>query len=237
MNDNLFTQMIYRIIFCVISAFACILTLGYFTEVYGSESFTFSNDFWLFYTNISNYFCFGVGVASCAATVKKVKNGEKRGFVNCCRTLKFCTTVMIMVTFLVYASLLGDLGSWSFWNALGNLSYHVVVPILFIVDWALFDEHKSVKILDPLKSWIIPLIYVAYILIYGAISQSVTGNTFEYPYFFLDANELGYGGVCIWVLILLVIFAALSYIMFIYDKLVKGENGKWKFDFKNLKLI
>lgn len=229
--------MIYRIVFCVISALACVLTLGYFRQVYGAETFTFSNDFWLFYTNISNYFCFGVGVAVCAATVKKVKNGETRGFVNCCRTLKFCTTVMIMVTFLVYVSLLGDLGSWRFWNALGNLTYHVAVPILFIVDWALFDEHKSVKILDPLKSWFIPLVYVAYILIYGAIAQAATGKPFEYPYFFLNVNKLGYGGVCIWVLVLLLIFAALSYLMFLYDKLVKDENGKWKLDFKNLKLI
>ena len=237
MNDDLLTQMIYRIVFCVISALACVLTLGYFSQVYGSETFTFSNNFWLFYTNISNYFCLGVGVAVCAATVKKVKNGERRGFVNCCRTLKFCTTVMILVTFLVYVTLLGDVGSWSFWNSLGNLSYHVVVPILFIVDWALFDEHKTVKILDPLKSWIIPLAYVAYILIYGAIAQAVTGEPFSYPYFFLNVNKLGYGGVCLWVLILLLIFAVLSYLMFVYDKLVKDENGKWKFDFKNLKLI
>ena len=237
MNDNLYTQMIYRIIFCVISALACVLTLGYFTNVYGTDHFTISNDFWLFYTNISNYFCFGVGVATCAATVKKVKSGETRGFVSCCRTLKFCSTVMIMVTFLVYAALLGDLGSWSFWNALGNLTYHVAVPILFIVDWALFDEHKTVRILDPLKSWIIPLVYVVYILIYGAIYKAAAGKQFEYPYFFLDVNELGYGGVCLWVFILLVIFAALSYLMFVYDKLVKDENGKWKLDFKDLKLI
>lgn len=237
MNDNLFTQMVYRIIFCVISALACVLTFGYFTHTYGTDNFTISNDFWQYYTNISNYFCFGVGVATCAATVKKVKNGETRGFVKCCRKLKFCTTVMIAVTFLVYISLLGDLGSWSFWNALGNLTYHVAVPVLFIVDWALFTEHKSVKILDPLKSWIIPLLYVVYIIIYGAIYQAATGAQFKYPYFFLNVNELGYGGVCAWVAVLLLIFAALSYIMFVYDKLIKDENGKWKFDFKNLKLI
>ena len=81
MNDNLFTQLIYRIVFCVISALACVLTLGYFTHTFGNDSFTFSNDFWLFYTNISNYFCFGVGVATCAATVKRVK-GEKRAVLS-----------------------------------------------------------------------------------------------------------------------------------------------------------
>ena len=63
MNNNLLTQMIYRIIFCVLSGLACVLTLGYFTQVTGTDNFTFSDDFWLFYTNLSNYLCFGVGVA------------------------------------------------------------------------------------------------------------------------------------------------------------------------------
>lgn len=237
MNDNLFTQMIYRIVFCVISAFACILTFGYFDAVFGADKFTVSDDFWLFYTNISNYICFGVGVAVCRATVKRVKNGDRRGFVNCCKTLKFCATVMILVTFLVYISLLGDPGSPSFWNALGNLSYHVVAPILFIADWALFDEHKSIKISDPLKATVMPLIYVIYILIYGAVYKAVKGSDFGYPYFFLNVNELGYGGVALWVFILVCVFVVLGYLMFIYDKLVKDENGKWKMDFKNLKPI
>lgn len=227
--------MIYRIIFCVLSALACVLTLGYFTNISGTEQFTFSDDFWLFYTNISNYFCFGVGVALCAATVKKVKAGETRGFVTCCKTLKFCAALMILVTFLVYASLLGDVTSMKFWNALGNLSYHVAVPVLFIVDWFIFTEHKSVKISTPLISWVIPLAYVVYIIIYGVIYTAVTGGEFSYPYFFLNVNKLGYGGVCVWVVILLAVFAVLSYLMFVYDKLIKDENGKWKLDFKGVK--
>lgn len=235
MNNNLLTQMIYRIIFCVLSGLACVLTLGYFTQVTGTDNFTFSDDFWLFYTNLSNYLCFGVGVALCASTVKKVKNGQTRGFVSCCGTLKFCAALMILVTFLVYSALLGDVGSMSFWNALGNLTYHVAVPVLFIVDWALFTEHKTVKISHPLLSWVIPLGYVAYILIYGAIYAAVTGENFGYPYFFLNVNELGYGGVCVWVVILLAVFAVLSYLMFVYDKLVKDENGKWKLDFHGVK--
>lgn len=228
--------MIYRIVFCVISALACVLTLGFFTQTYGTESFTVSNDFWQYYTNISNYICFGVGVAVCNATVKRVRDGERRGFVSCCGTLKFCATVMILVTFLVYISLLGDVGSPSFWNALGNLTYHVAAPVLFIVDWALFDGHKSVKILDPLKATVMPLIYVVYILIYGAVYKAVTGSGFSYPYFFLNVNKLGYGGVALWVFALVCVFVALGYIMFVYDKLVK-DGGKWKLDFKNLKLI
>lgn len=236
MNNNLFTQMIYRIVFCVISGFACVLSFGFFTNVYGTDHFTISNTFWQYYTNISNYVCFIVGIIVCNATVKRVKAGETVGHNNAIRTVKFCATVMIMVTFLVYCTLLGDVTSPGFWNAIGNMLYHVSVPILFILDWALFDEHKSVRILDPLRAFIAPIIYVIYILIYGAISKAITGENFHYPYFFLDVNELGYGGVVVWVLILLAIFGVLGYIMFVYDKLVKDENGKFRFDFSNLSL-
>lgn len=235
-KNNLITQMIYRIVFCVLSAFGCVLTLGFF-ETSGSDTFGFNTDFWKFYTNISNYLCFGVGVAVCASTVKRVRAGEREGYNNTCRTLKFCATVMILVTFLVYITLLGDVASLAFWNSLGNVLYHVAVPVLFILDWALFDEHRQIKKLDPLKTLVMPLVYVVYILVIGAIYGAASGQPFDYPYFFLDVNELGYGGVCLWVFILLCIFTVLSYLMFVYDKLVKGDDGKWRFDFKNIKLI
>lgn len=236
MNNNLFTQMIYRIVFCVISALACTLSLGFFTDTYGTSEFTVSTTFWQYYTNLSNYVCFIVGVIVCNDTVQRVKNGERFGHNKKIQTMKFCATVLIMVTFLVYCTLLGDMTKPSFWNAIGNMTYHVTVPILFILDWILFDEHKTVRILDPIRAFIMPLIYVVYILIYGAISEAVTGEEFHYPYFFLNVNDLGYGGVAVWILILLGVFALLGYLMFLYDKLVKAEDGKLRFDFTNLSL-
>lgn len=232
--DNLLVQMVYRIVFCCISALGCILSFGFFTELHGTDTFTISDDFWQYYTNLSNYYCFAVGVLVCAATVRRVFEGETRGYNRCLPTLKFCGVVMIMVTFFVYLILLGDVTSPAFWNSLGNLSYHVAAPILFIADWFIFDEHQKVKVFDPLKTLIMPLIYVAYILIYGAISRAV-GAEFSYPYFFLNVDELGYGGVMVWVAVLLVIFAVLGYLLFVYDKLVK-RNGRWMLDFKGTRL-
>jgi uncharacterized membrane protein YsdA (DUF1294 family) len=39
------------------------------------------------------------------------------------------------------------------------------------------------------------------------------------------------------VLILLVVFGVIGYIMFLYDKLQKNENGKWRLNFSQLKLV
>lgn len=223
MIKNLFMQMIYRMVLCCVSALAVLLSFGVFYEGTGSSGFSW--EFIKYYTNISNYFVFVVSVIVLADNVKRVKNGEKFGHNKKIRTLKFMTTIMILVTFLVYSILLGDPFSANFWLDIGNLAKHVFAPLLFILDFFLFDEHGTVSVFDPLKSVIIPLIYVVYIVILG-----VAVPDFEYPYFFLDVNELGYGGVAVWVVILLVVFIVLGYIMWLYDKLIKVD-GKWRLVF------
>ncbi len=232
--DDLRIQMVYRIIFCCVSALGCLLSIHFFTTESDMDYFRISDNFWQMYTDLSNYYIFIIGVIVTAYTVKRVFRGETRGNNEVVQTLKFCGVIMILVTFLVYNILLGDVTSPAFWNNIGNLCYHVAAPILFIVDWFIFDKHKTVKILDPVKTVIMPLIYVVYILIYGAICRAYD-FAFEYPYFFLNVDDLGYGGVCLWVLALLVVFAALGYLFFVYDKLVK-RDGHWKLDFKDLKL-
>lgn len=223
---NLTTQMIYRIILCCVSGLAVMLTFGIFYAGNGID-----NPDWTFlkyYTNISNYFVFAVSVTVLADTVKRVYAGEREGYNRKIRTLKFMTTVMIMVTFLVYIILLGNPFSANFWRDLGNISCHVFAPILFIADYFLFEEKKSVSVFAPLLSLIIPLIYVCYIFILGAAIEN-----FEYPYFFLDVNELGYGGVIVWVVVLVAVFTVLGYLLWFYNRLTV-ENKKIKIDLKNV---
>lgn len=226
MIKNLHTQLIYRLILCCISALAVLLTFNIFYAGAGAASLSWS--FLKYYTNISNYFVFAVSVIVLADTVKRVYAGEREGYNRRIRTFKFMTTVMILVTFLVYLILLGNPFSAAFWRDLGNLSYHVLAPVLFILDYFLFDEKKTLSVLAPLYSLIIPLVYVAYTFILGAVIPD-----FQYPYFFLDVNELGYGGVCVWVVILLAVFTVLGYLLWLWNRLVKTD-GKYKLDLKAL---
>lgn len=227
MKNNLLVQMIYRIVMCCVSALAVLLTFHIF---YVGDSPHDINWYILtMYTHISNYFVFAVSVIITVDNVRRVKAGEREGHNKKVRSLKFMTTVMILVTFLIYSILLGKPYTLDFWRRLDNLAYHVFAPLLFILDFFLFDEHRTVSVFDPLKSLIIPLVYVAYILILGACVPD-----FKYPYFFLDVNKLGYGGVILWVFILVVVFTVLGYLMWLYDKIVK-VNGKWKLDFSPLK--
>ncbi|MDE6058609.1 MAG: Pr6Pr family membrane protein [Clostridia bacterium] len=231
MIKDLRVQMIYRIILCCVSALAVLLTLGIFYAGQGPKDLTW--EFLKYYTNLSNYFVFGVSVVVLADNVKRVFAGEKEGYNKKIRTFKFMTTVMILVTFLVYLILLGEPFTADFWRNIGNLSYHVFAPILFIFDYILFEEKKTISVFAPLYSLVIPLVYVCYAFILGAAIPN-----FEYPYFFLDVNKNnfgigGYGGVMLWVLILVLVFTVLGYLLWLWNRFAK-ENGKWRFNFKNI---
>ncbi len=225
MCKNLITQLIYRVILCLVSAFACLLSLGIF-YIGEDKAINFSFNFLKYYTNISNYFVLIVSLIVLIDTIKRVRNGEKEGYNRKLRTFKFMTVIMILVTFLVVIFLLNSPLKVSYWLNVGNMSYHFLAPLLFILDYIFFDEKRTISVFAPLYSLIIPLIYVIYIFILGKVIPN-----FEYPYFFLNVNKIGYIGVLGWVGILLLIFIVLGYLLWFYNRVYKID-GKWKLDFK-----
>lgn len=227
MNKNLLTQLIFRVVLCVVSAFAVLLSIGiFYIGINGGNEFSWN--FLKYYTNISNYFVFVVSVIVLADTVKRLRAGETEGYNRKIRTFKFMTVVMILVTFLVVIFLLDSPLSANYWRNIGNMSYHFLAPFLFILDYIIFEKKRTISVFAPLYSLIIPLIYVCYVFILGAVIPN-----FEYPYFFLNVSELGYGGVLLWVLGLMGVFVVLGYILWLWNRFDKIE-GKWKFDFHNI---
>ena len=230
MKNNLVTKLIYRTVFCTVSFFAILFITDFFS-VGGHDTFTFSADLFYFYTNLSNYLCFGVMIACLRDDVKQLRAGNLTGYNRnpYLKNLKFTATVIISITFIAYGLLLGEPTTLGFWNNIANLCYHVACPVLFILDTVLFDEHKSIGWLDPVLAMVMPLIYVIVIEILGAQSG-------RYPYFFLDMGELGFGGLMMWIGILLTLFLVIGYLLFLYDKLV-WVNGKRKLDFSETPLF
>ena len=224
MKNNLVTKVIYRSIFCTISFFAILFMTGFFS-VGGQDYATFTGDLFYFYTNLSNFMCFGVIIACLHDDARQLRAGNLSGYNRnpYLRHLKHMTTIIISITLIAYGILLGKPNTISFWNNIGNLCYHVVCPIMFIVDTVMFDEHKSVGYLEPVVSLVLPIIYVVVIEIIGT-------NTGRFPYFFLNMDELGIGGLMMWMGILLGLFLIIGYLLFLHDKFVKVD-GKWKLDF------
>ncbi len=223
MQKSILVRLIYRVILCVVSAFACLLSLGIF-YIGKNGGNTFSWGFLKYYTNLSNYFVFVVSAIVLHNTVKSAREGGQERENGKLATFKFMTVVMILVTFLVVIFLLQSPFTADFWLDLGNMSYHFAAPLLFIFDYFLFDKKRTLSVFTPLLSLVIPLVYVGYIFLLGAVIPD-----FAYPYFFLDVHTLGYGGVCLWVLALLGVFTVLGYLLWFYNRLDRID-GKWRLD-------
>ncbi len=227
MIKNRLIQLIYRSVFLTISMFGIIESFGLFYNQ------TPSLNCFIYYTSLSNFLCFGVMLTVCISTYKHIMNGNNIGNNTCITKLKFYSTIIILVTFIVYNFILADLMFEPGWNSLGNLTKHIICPLLFVLDFFLFDKHHSLKWYDPLLCPVLPLLYVIFILIRGAVLPSDYKGTI-YPYFFLDVNKLGYGGVFLWVGILVVAFIAIAYLLFLYDK-IYIKDKKIYFSLKEIK--
>lgn len=102
----------------------------------------------------------------------------------------FITLVMIFYHFMLapYYQMEGAL-------AVATFLLHYVTPIAYLVWWAAFAPHGTLKFRDIPWMLVPGLIYVAWVLVRGLWAR-------EYPYDILDAGKFGYGGVAIGVVII-----------------------------------
>ena len=224
MIKNRTAQLIYQTIYCTLGVVGCVASLGIFDNINMIRW-----DFYVHFTNQSNFLCLGIMIAALIQTAKK----KDDSFVTTSPVLKFIGLLGILLTFLVFNILLaGAEGRDPQLNwRIGSLLAHVVLPIMYIADWFLFYERKKCKWYYPIVSIAFPLAYVVFIFIQAAIlgfdtSILIPGTTTPliYPYFFVNLETQGVGGVVKWIIILLIAFVAVGYLFFGLDKLGKKSN-------------
>lgn len=224
MIKNRTIQLIFQTIYCTLGLVGSVACLGIFDDIK-----TFRWDFYVHFTNISNFLCLGIMIASLIKTAKK----KEDSFVTTAPLLKFIGMLGILLTFLVFNILLaGEEGRNPQLNwRIGSICFHVILPIMYIADWFLFYERKQCKWYYPLASAIFPIVYALFLLIHAAIlrfDSSIllpTGNgILIYPYFFVNLETQGVSGVLMWVAILAVVFITVGYVFFGLDKINKKNN-------------
>lgn len=223
MIKNKTAQMIYQTVYCTIGLIGVIASFGIFDDISNIRW-----DFYVHFTNISNYFCIGVMITALIETIKK----KEDNYVSACPLLKFMGMLGILLTFLVFNILLaGAEGRDPQLNwRISSLSFHVVLPIMYIIHWVLFYERKKVKWNYPLLSILFPLVYVVFIFIQAAILKFDTSilipnstTPLIYPYFFLNIETQGIK-VLIWIFALLAGFVGLGYGFYGLDKVIKTKS-------------
>ena len=224
MIKNRTTQLIFQTIYCTLGLVGCFACLGIFDNFRQIRW-----DFYVHFTNISNFLCIGVMVAGLIQTAKKKENS----YVSAVPILKFVGMLGILLTFLVFNIMLAGAegrdpqANWR----VGSLCFHVVLPIMYIADWFLFYERKKCKWYYPIASIGFPLAYVILLLIQAIILKfdasiliPTTTTPLIYPYFFVNLDTQGVPGVLMWIGILSVAFAAVGFLFFGLDKLGKKKT-------------
>ena len=224
MIKNRTVQLIYQTIYCTLGLVGFIACLGIFDNIK-----TIRWDFYVHFTNISNFLCIAVMVVALIQTAKK----KEDSFVTALPLLKFIGMLGILLTFLVFNIMLAGAegrdpqANWR----VGSLIFHVVLPIMYIADWFLFYERKKCKWYYPVASISFPLAYAIFLLIQAiilgfdtSILIPTTTTPLIYPYFFVNLDTLGATGVLMWVAILAVAFMAVGYLFYGLDRLLKKKD-------------
>ena len=226
MIKNRTIQLIFQTIYCTLGFVGMVACLGIFDDIT-----TIRWDFYVHFTNLSNFLCIGVMLMGLIQTAKK----KEDGYVTAVPMLKFIGMLGILLTFLVFNIMLAGAegrdpqANWR----VSSLSFHVVLPIMYIADWFLFYERKKCEWYYPIASIGFPLAYVIFLLIQAiilgfdtSILIPTTTTPLIYPYFFVNLDTQGVPGVLMWIFILLVAFVAVGYLFWGLDRwgLKKSKN-------------
>ena len=224
MIKNRTAQLIFQTAYCTLGLVGIVACLGIFDDIN-----TIRWDFYVHFTNISNFFCIGVMLAGLIQTVKKQENS----FVSAVAILKFIGMLGILLTFLVFNILLAgaaDRNPQANWRV-GSLLFHVVLPIMYIADWFLFYERGKSKWYYPIVSIAFPLAYLVFLLIQALILKfdasiliSGTNTPLIYPYFFVNLQTQGVSVVLTWICVLFAAFVTIGFAFYGIDRLIKKKS-------------
>ena len=216
-------QLIFQTVYCTLGLVGMIASLGIFDNINAIRW-----DFYVHFTNLSNFLCIGVMVAALIQTARK----KEDSYVSAAPILKFIGMLGILLTFLVFNIMLAGAegrdpqANWR----IGSLLFHVVLPVMYIADWFLFYERKKCKWYYPVASIAFPLCYVIFLLIQAVILKfdtsiliPTTTTPLIYPYFFVNLDTQGTDGVLMWIAILSVAFVAVGFAFFGIDRLGKKK--------------
>lgn len=205
-------RLMYQTAFCTLSVVAFAASLGLFR-------YDYYDNWFIFFTNLSNYFCMGVMFAELVETVRN-ENAVRSTVLP---KLKFIGMIMILLTACVFNFLLAHAADRNPADnyTVASVLLHMVLPVMYIADWFMFYERKQVKWYYPLISVAAPLVYALFVFIRAPFVTPDPSNPdiVKYPYFFLDPDKLGWGGVAKWMLILLVGFVAVGYLLMLLDRI------------------
>jgi hypothetical protein len=133
-------------------------------------------------------------------------------------TVRMATLTYAIITAGVYNLLLRNVP----YNGFQGLSWpneviHVWIPILIVLDWLVSPGRPALSWKALRVVMIYPLLWLAYSLVRGAVSNGI------YPYPFLDPATAGWGSVIAYIVALSLVLLGLATLAIVYSRRVGRE--------------
>ncbi len=121
------------------------------------------------------------------------------------------TVALIVLVALFYHFLLAATWAPQGLAKVADVGLHYVTPVVYVAWWVLFMHHGVLRWAAIPAMLLPPTIYLVYVMARGALIGA-------YPYAILEANRIGYDGVALNVLMVLVGLTALCVLVVAIDR-------------------
>ncbi|MDL2220030.1 Pr6Pr family membrane protein, partial [Ruminococcaceae bacterium OttesenSCG-928-O06] len=219
--NNRMTSLVYKLVLLFVCLVGILMNSGL-------VSGTFAPYVLLYYTVLSNLFCFLFYAVSAIVTWRHIKRTGKFGVIRFAPHFKGGVVMAMMLTTLVYFFILADapFAGASAFSVVANIISHLLVPLMVLADWALFDRKGRFAGGDPVIWMVLPFAYYCIILIAAQLGIRYYGGV-SYPYPFLNPDMIQWAAVLVNVFLLTMCYLGLSYVLLAVDK-VLGWYAKKK---------
>lgn len=165
--------------------------------------------FWSYFTHLTNL---GLVLVYLAALTSLPWLGWFRKPTTQALMAGFITLVMLFYHFMLapYYQFEGGL-------LVATILLHYVAPIAYLIWWAAFAGHGTLKFRDIPMMWVPGLVYVAWVLVRGLWAR-------EYPYDILNPDKFGYGGVAIGVGVIFAAVTVFCCLLVFFDRLLGRQR-------------
>lgn len=212
MLKNKTAQLVFQTIYCTVGV------IGVFDSLYFFDM-AFFGKFYIYFTNWSNYLCLIIMFIELINTIKTTEE--------CCvepvYLLKFIGMISIVITFFCYN--FPDPARNPAQNfTLKSIAFHIVLPIMYTIDWFLFYKKREIKLTYPIYATALPTIYVTFMFVRAWILNFDSKENNLYPYFFLNIENLGFTGAFSLCILFTLCYIIVGVVFIRLDKLIRSKE-------------
>lgn len=225
--NSLYISAIFKIFFLLVCGYGLCLHISLVNVDYNIRMFSY-------FTVLSNSFCFIMTLIFIIKEVKyKIKNTSvnRNVLLSSVYTQRYAffkgmSLMAILITFLIYHFMVAKYKYPLLYNNIltlptSDLIAHYTVPLLYILDWLLFQPKNLNTIKSPIYWTSYPLVYLATIMFRAFfLPRESILYLKKFPYFFLDIRVLGIRKFIIFMVLILTAIITVGYTILFIEKLM-----------------